>query len=838
MKELQKKYNFLDTEKKWQEYWQKNRIFSFSKDDDGVENIYSIDTPPPHVSGVLHMGHVFGYSQMDIIARFQRMSGKNVFFPVGYDDNGLPSERYVEKKIGKKSKEMERSEFVEICDREIRDAEQMIRDLFIRASYSFDFDEEYRTVSKRSSAVSQMSFLDLYNKGLVYRKEEPVIWDVVDQTALAQSELEDKDIESQMNYLKFTTTSGREVEIMTTRPELLPACVAVMCHTDDANKFAGEGIITPLGVKVPIIADDRVDKEKGTGLVMCCTFGDQTDIEWWRKYNLDLKIIINEVGRIDLAKVRDTLAPKYLELDGLKIAEARTKILELLEKDGFITRKPQKIVHSVKIGERSKFPVEFLVTKQWFIRVLDNKDKLHEQVDKINWKPDWMKTRLHNWIDGLSWDWCISRQRFFGIPIPVWYSKRKGEEGKILVATKDELPVDPTKTPPIGYKTNEVEAETDIFDTWATSAVTPQLAIFGITKDLSLDGEKFRKLKVPFSLRAQGHDIIRTWAFYSIIKSLYHNETIPWKNIMINGWCLAPDGTKMSKSIGNVIDPLKIFDRFGSDAVRYWTANSTLGMDTNYLEETVKSGQKLVTKLFNCAKFAEIHFKNIPTQKESLEEDLKSGYIFETMDIWLITQLNNIIKLYTENFDNYEYNKALENLENFFWNDFCDNYLEIVKIRCYGVEGTKYQNINLTEEEAKNITKSQISAVKTIYHVFSSILKLFAPFIPVITEEIYSCLFEDEFNEKKSIHSRGNLPKVKILEYGEEVTAIGIIVLKIVADVRKYKSEKNMSMKDVIGEIKIHTPYNLKSVIEDIKNVCNITSADVIMADSYAIKIE
>lgn len=838
MKELQKKYNFLDTERKWQEYWQKNRIFSFSRDNDGVENIYSIDTPPPHVSGVLHMGHVFGYSQMDIIARFQRMSGKNVFFPVGYDDNGLPSERYVEKKIGKKSKEMERSEFVEICDREIRDAEQMIRDLFIRASYSFDFDEEYRTVSKRSSAVSQMSFLDLYNKGLVYRKEEPVIWDVIDQTALAQSELEDKDIESQMNYLKFTTTSGREVEIMTTRPELLPACVAVMCHTDDANKFAGEGIITPLGIKVPIIADDRVDKEKGTGLVMCCTFGDQTDIEWWRKYNLNLKIIINEVGRIDLAKVRDTLAPKYLDLDGLKIIEARTKILELLEKDGSITRKPQKIVHSVKIGERSKFPVEFLVTKQWFIRVLDNKDKLHEQVDKINWKPDWMKTRLHNWIDGLSWDWCISRQRFFGIPIPVWYSKRKGEEGKILVATKDELPVDPTKTPPTGYKTNEVEAETDIFDTWATSAVTPQLAIFGITEDLSLDGEKFRKLKVPFSLRAQGHDIIRTWAFYSIIKSLYHNETIPWKNIMINGWCLAPDGTKMSKSIGNVIDPLKIFDRFGSDAVRYWTANSTLGMDTNYLEETVKSGQKLVTKLFNCAKFAEIHFKNIPTQKESLEEDLKSGYIFETMDIWLITQLNNIIKLYTENFDNYEYNKALENLENFFWNDFCDNYLEIVKIRCYGVEGTKYQNINLAEEEIKNITKSQISAVKTIYHVLNSILKLFAPFIPIITEEIYSCLFEDEFNKKKSIHSRGNLPKVKILEYGEEVAAIGIIVLKIVADVRKYKSEKNMSMKDVIGEIKIHTPHNLKSVIEDIKNVCNITSADVIMADSYAIKIE
>lgn len=838
MKDLQKKYNFLDTEKKWQEYWQKNKIFSFNKDDNNLENIYSIDTPPPHVSGVLHMGHVFGYSQMDIIARFQRMNGKNVFFPVGYDDNGLPSERYVEKKIGKKSKEMERSKFVEICDKEIQDAEQMIRDLFIRASYSFDFDEEYRTISKRSSTISQMSFLDLYNKGLVYRKEEPVIWDVVDQTALAQSELEDKDIESQMNYLKFTTTNGKEVEIMTTRPELLPACVAVMCHTDDVDKFASESIVTPLGVEVPVIADDKVDKEKGTGLVMCCTFGDQTDIEWWRKYNLSLKIIINEVGRIDLSKVRDTLAPKYLELNNLKIVEARAKILELLENDGYITRKPQKIIHSVKIGERSKFPVEFLVTKQWFVKILDNKDKLHEQVDKINWKPNWMKARLHNWIDGLSWDWCISRQRFFGIPIPIWYSKRKGEEGKILVATKGELPVDPTKAVPKGYKIDEVEAETDIFDTWATSAVTPQLAIFGVTEDLNLDDVKFRKLKIPFSLRAQGHDIIRTWAFYSIIKSLYHNETIPWKNIMINGWCLAPDGTKMSKSIGNVIDPIKIFDRFGSDAVRYWTANSTLGMDTNYLEETVRSGQKLITKLFNCAKFAEIHFKNILTQKESLEEDLKNGYIFETIDIWLIVQLNNIIKLYTENFDNYEYNKALENLEDFFWNDFCDNYLEIVKIRCYGAEGIKYQNINLTKEEVEDIKKSQISAIKTIYHVFNSILKLFAPFIPVVTEEIYSCLFEDEFNRKKSIHSMGNLPKVKILEYGEEIAAIGSIVLKIVADIRKYKSEKNMSMKDIIEKTEIHSPYNLESVIEDIKNVCNITSVNVVKADNYTIKIE
>ena len=393
MRELQKKYNFIDTEKKWQKYWLDNKIYDFDEKDNNTSNIYSIDTPPPHVSGVLHMGHIFGYSQMDIIARFQRISGKNVFFPVGYDDNGLPSERYVEKKIGKKSKEIDRSEFIKICDKEIQDAEQLIENLFIRASYSFDFDKKYRTVSNISSTISQMSFLDLYNKGLVYRKEEPVIWDVIDQTALAQSELEDKDFESQMNYLKFTTTKGKIIEIMTTRPELLPACVAVMCHPDDINNIDDNFLITPLGIKVPLIADDKVEKDKGTGFVMCCTFGDQTDIEWWKKYNLDLKIIINEVGRIKIDNIKNSIKNEYWELDGLKIKDARLKILEILENNGFITRKPQKIIHSVKIGERSKFPVEFLVTKQWFIKVLENKNKLHEQTDKIEWKPDWMKAR-------------------------------------------------------------------------------------------------------------------------------------------------------------------------------------------------------------------------------------------------------------------------------------------------------------------------------------------------------------------------------------------------------------------------------------------------------------
>lgn len=835
---LQKKYNFEETEKKWHKYWQDNKIFKFDWSDTNRENIYSIDTPPPHVSGVLHMGHVFGYSQMDIIARFQRMQGKNVFFPVGYDDNGLPSERYVEKKINRKSKEMKRNEFTQICDREIQNAEQLIRDLFIRASYSFDFDEEYRTISKKSSTISQMSFIDLYNKGLVYRKKEPVIWDVVDQTALAQSELEDKDFESQMNYLKFSTIGGEIVEIMTTRPELLPACVAVMCHPDDYNKYKNKLIITPLGVKVPLIADEKVNREKGTGFVMCCTFGDQTDIEWWKKYNLELRIILDEVGKIKLNDVKENINAKYLELNGLKIKDARKRILELLEQDNNIIKEPEKIVHAVKIGERSKFPVEFLVTEQWFIKVLDSKDKLHEQTDRINWKPDWMKNRLHNWIDGLSWDWCISRQRFFGIPIPVWYSKRKGEEGRVILAKIEQLPIDPLLDLPTGYSRDEIIGETDIFDTWATSSVSPQLSTYGINESINLDKNRFDILRVPFDLRSQGHEIIRTWAFYTLIKSMYHNNSLPWKTTMINGWCLAPDGSKMSKSIGNVIDPIKVFNQFGSDAVRYWTANSTPGMDTNYLEETVKVGQKLVTKLYNCAKFAEIHFKNIEKMVNSLEHDLYDGEIFEIVDLWLINRLNIVINSYENLFFDYEYSKVLETLENFFWNDFCDNYLEIVKVRCYGYKGNKYENIILKDEEIIKITKSQQSAIKTIYYVFNSILKLFAPFIPVVCEEIYSCLFEDEFKFKKSIHVRDNFPKICKINSNYDLEMIGEVLLQVIADIRKYKSEKNISIKEPINKVVIYTNCELNNVLDDIKNVCNINFIKIIIEKNYRIEIE
>ena len=824
MKNLEKKYNFKEVEKKWQKYWQDNNIYDFNWENNN--NIFSIDTPPPTVSGTLHMGHIFSYSQSDFIARFQRMSGKNVFYPIGFDDNGLPTERYVEKLKDVKGKNMPRSDFIALCKENVHIAEDQFENLFKSVSFSFDWKAKYQTISDSSRRISQMSFLDLYDKGVLYQKSEPCIWDVVDQTALAQTELEDKDIDSQMNYLKFDIKDGGTIDIMTTRPELLPACVAIICHPDNFEKYKNKTAITPLGVEVPIFADEKVDKEKGTGFVMCCTFGDQTDIEWWKKFNLDLRIILNEVGRLDLTIVKKLINEKYFVLDGLKIKEAREKILELLKEDDKIFKEPEKITHAVKIGERSKNPIEFLVTKQWFVKVLNIKEELHKKASEISWHPQWMESRIHNWIDGLSWDWCISRQRFSGIPIPVWYSKRKGEEGKVILPKKEQLPIDPMIDLPDGYTRDEVEAETDVLDTWATSSVSPNLSSQGINSNYAVDEKKFNTLKLPFDLRSQAHEIIRTWAFCTIVKAHYHQNVIPWKNIMISGWCLASDKTKMSKSLGNVVSPIGLIEEKGSDAVRYWAANSSLGMDTAYSDEMIGVGQKLVLKLFNAAKFAEMHFKNCDTFAEN--------NIKEKVDFCLIYKIKQVLEQYNKHFENYDYNKALEVIENFFWNDFCDNYLEIVKVRCYGINGIKYKDLTLTEEEKNKINLGQISAINTIYYVFNYLLKMFAPFVPCVCEEVYSCLYEEEFLNKKSINVCGNCAKINFeIDNNENLWNL---LLKIIADVRKYKSEKNISIKEIVETLEITTKENLDDCIDDLKNVCNVNNV-VIKNGDYGINI-
>jgi valyl-tRNA synthetase len=841
MKELDKRYSFQDCEKKWQTYWQNNNVFKF--DWSGKANIFSIDTPPPHVSGVLHMGHIFGYTQMDAIARMQRMSGKNVYFPIGYDDNGLPSERYVEKKINKKSKSMPRKEFIEICDKEITAAESLMKNLFISNSFSFDFNNEYRTISPLSRKLSQISFLDLLNKNHIYQKEEPVIWDVADQTALAQAELEDKELDSQMNYIEFTlvnkiTKETKSLEIMTTRPELLPACVAIFCHPDVYKTFKNCEVLTPLGATVPILADESVEKEKGTGIMMCCTFGDQADVEKWKKYKLQLRVIIDEQGMFNLNDLIDIQEEYRRVLNGLFVDKARKKILELLDKNGKITKKPVPIKHTVKVGERSKYPIEILVKKQWLIKILNLKEELHKKASECKWNPDYMEVRIHNWIEGLSWDWCVSRQRFFGIPIPVWYSKRKGEEGKVLIPDLKQLPIDPTVDLPIGYSADEVEGESDVLDTWATSSLTPQLNNQAINDEIYSDKERKDVLKLPFNMRFQGHDIITTWAFDTIIKAYYHQNTIPWHNILINGHCLAEDGTKMSKSLGNVIDPVKIIKEYGSDAVRYWAINSNLGVDTNFSTEVIKLGQKLITKLFNAAKFSEIHFKTLTNKTTSLADDLLNKNIFKSVDLWLISKMKILIDDYNKYVDGFDYKKALEITERFFWDCFCDNYLEIVKIRCYGIFGTKYHNIQLSDREIMEIEKKQNSAVKTIFHVLQTLLKLFSPFIPVVTEEIFHVLYSDEFEKFGSIHRRNSFKSIGDFKIFDDDMQLTEEIVKIVFEIRKYKSEKNVSIKDILDIVEINTKFDLNDSLEDLKNVCNVNNFFVVNNNDFRIVIK
>ena len=800
MKKLPEKYDAKTREKFWQNHWSEKKIFAW-KNDLPKEQTFVIDTPPPTVSGLLHMGHVFSYSQADFVARFQRMSGKDVFYPMGFDDNGLPTERLVEKIIEKKAGVFEaengHGSFVKKCREVVDEAEKEFEILFNSIALSVDWSQKYQTISPDSQKISQASFVDLYNKKLVEKKFEPVFWDISDRTALAQADLIDKEVEGVMNYVLFGIEGSEEtIEIMTTRPELLPACVAVMVHPEDERykKFHGKNAITPLfGVKVEIIADDLVQLDKGTGAVMCCTFGDETDIRWWKKHQLDLKVIIGKDGKIE----------------GISLKQFKEKVIEDLKAKNLLL-KQESIKRAVKCAERSGVPIEILVVPQWFIKILDKKDLLKAKAAECNWFPEYMKVRIDQWIDGLQWDWCISRQRFFGVAFPVWYSKRVGEEGKILVADVDQLPCDPNIDLPRGYLREEVTAETDIMDTWMTSSVSPQLSSQGVSGEISFDKERHEKL-FPADLRPQAHEIIRTWAFYTLVKSTLHQNSVPWKNLMISGWCLSADKTKMSKSKGNVVTPTALIEEKGSDIVRYWASTSHLGADTAYLEDIFKIGQKLITKLFNAAKFASMNF-------ELLQADAK---VTEASDIWVLSRLEQVVKRATEEFSKFEYARAREAIEEFFWRDFCDNYLEICKVRSYGLSAEKLAGIEFSDAQKNEILAKQQSSILTLRICLNTLLKLFAPFIPHICDEIYSTIFSEEFEEIGSINARGNWPKIDQKFFDQKLFEMGEAALEVIFEVRKFKSEKNISMKTTVKKLVVNSQKDLLEISEDLKNVCN-----------------
>ncbi len=790
---LPQRYNFLEREKHWQCFWATEALYSWDPTAPRAAT-FVVDTPPPTISGQLHIGHACSYTQADFIVRFQRMLGKNIFYPMGFDDNGLPTERLVEKQKGVRAAHMDRAAFIRLCQEVVAHEEEKFRNLFKAMALSVDWSLEYQTISPRSRKLSQLSFLALLESGEVYRSAQPMLWDPVDGTALAQADIEEKARTAYMYDILFTHEATQTpLPIATTRPELLPACVALFYHPDDLRyqHLAGTYAITPIfNIRVPILADGLVQPNKGTGLVMCCTFGDQTDILWWKKHQLPTAIILDKQGRVT------HVGP----LQGLKVAEAREKIIQILQDQSLLVK--QTAVHqSVKCAERSGAPLEILTTPQWFVRTIDHKSTLLAKVNQLKWHPAAMQHRLEEWVNGIAWDWCISRQRYFGVPFPVWYSKRVGEEGKVLVPSTDQLPVNPLEDLPVGYTREEVEPDYDVMDTWATSSISPQLSSYAINKDFSIDYARHRQL-FPMDLRPQAHEIIRTWAFYTLLKAHLHEDSLPWHNVMINGWCLAPDKQKMSKSKGNVLLPEKLLQTYGADVIRYWAANARLGADTCYCDNVMKNGKRLVTKLWNAGKFILSHLDKV----EGLNQPLPLHAITHTLDKWLLQSLADLTEKVHLHFLAYGYAEVLEAVEKFFWSVFCDDYLEISKARVY--------------DELAQDPQGQSSAIITLYHTFYGLLQLFSPILPHITEELAQGLYP----HKGSIHQKGNWPKW-ILDTALSQAQLDQIthLREIIGLVRKAKADGQLSIKAPIRLLTIRGALLDEDISEDLKAVAAAT---------------
>ena len=770
---LDKKYNYKEKEIKWMNYWKDNNIYEFKQDQ---REIYSIDTPPPTVSGKIHMGHIFSYTQTEMIARYKRMRGYNVFYPFGFDDNGLPSERLVEKEQNKKANEIGREEFSKLCFETTDKYESDFKNLFYRLGVSAKLENCYKTISPLTTKISQRSFIELVNQDNCYRKNSPALWCNECMTSIAQAELETKKIKTTFNYIKFKTKeTNKEFTIATTRPELLPAIVSVFVNpSDKKNKYLiGKTAIIPMvDVEVPILADEKVDTNKGTGIVMCCTFGDQTDIEWWNKYNLPLKYIFTKDGNII-----DSI-PNY---GGMKIKEARDKIINDLQTNGYLI-KSEELEHEVQTHERCGKEIEYSVMPQWFIRLVDHKQEFLDYGKKIKWYPTFMKTRYDNWVKNLSWDWCISRQRYFGVPFPVWYCK---DCGKSILANIEDLPVNPiTDKPRITNCTcgcTEFLPEMDVMDTWATSSLTPMINMkYG-------EKENYEDILKPMSLRTNAHDNIRVWDFYTIVKSFYHFKQLPWTDVMISGFVMAGKNEKMSKSKSNSeADPISLIENYSADAVRYYGGIGKLGLDSIYDQNKFDRGKKLINKIWNVSKFIEIHIKDFVD---------KPFNDFEYMDRWILGSFNEMEKSFIKYLDNYEVGLALTILEKFFWN-FCDNYIEIVKHRLYR-----------PEEFGE---KANYSGKKTVYLLLYKLLQDFSIYFPFITEEIYQGLYGKE----KSIH----LTKIEPLNYNYSLEAIkGDVIVEIIKRIRGEKSSNNLSLKAPVKTLKISAENDLFHAISESK---------------------
>jgi valyl-tRNA synthetase len=729
-------------EEKWNARWQASGTYRFDRSRPRSE-VYAIDTPPPTVSGSLHVGHVFSYTHTDVIARFQRMRGKAVFYPMGWDDNGLPTERRVQNFYGvrcdpslpydpsfappetppKQPVPVSRPNFIELCNRLTSEDEKVFEHLWRRLGLSVDWSMTYATIDRRAQRVSQAAFLRLLTRGIAYQLEAPTLWDIDFRTAVAQAELEDREQPGAYHRIGFARPGGGTVEIETTRPELIPACVALVAHPDDERfkPLFGTNVITPLfGVEVPVRPHALADPDKGSGIAMICTFGDLTDVTWWRELSLPVRGVILPNGAFrqvtwgepgwesrDAARAQQA----YDQLAGLSPSKARAAIVDQLRQSGDLIGEPRPITHPVKFYEKGDRPLEIITSRQWFIKTMEFREALLARGSEMHWHPEYMRHRYENWVNGLSGDWCISRQRFFGVPFPVWYPVRADgtrDYTRPLIPDESRLPIDPSTDLPDGYTAdqrdvpNGFSGDPDVMDTWATSSLTPQIA-GGWLDDPDLFGRVF-----PMDLRPQAHDIIRTWLFTTVLRAHLEQGSLPWTHAALSGWILDPDRKKMSKSKGNVVTPMALLDEHGSDGVRYWSASARPGTDTAFEPGQMKVGRRLAIKILNAARFA-------------LLQAEPRGPITEPLDRGMLTALARLVEESTEQLEAYDYARVLERTEGFFWG-FCDDYLELVKSRRYGDFGA---------EAAASANSAMLVALSTL-------MRLFAPYLPFVTEEVWS----------------------------------------------------------------------------------------------------
>jgi valyl-tRNA synthetase len=869
-------------ERKWSEAWERDGAYRFDRSAPR-ERVFSIDTPPPTVSGSLHVGHVFSYTHTDALARYQRMRGKAVFYPMGWDDNGLPTERRVQNHFGvrcdpsvaydpafqppvepseKEPVSISRPNFVELCLALTETDERAFEELWRRLGLSVDWSMTYTTIDAHAQRISQRSFLGLLARGEAYQLEAPTLWDVDFQTAVAQAELEDRERPGAMHRVRFRIADdgpggAGEALIETTRPELIPACVALLAHPDDERwrALVGADALTPLfGTRVPVLTHPLVDPEKGTGLVMVCTFGDLTDVVWWRELGLPVRSVLGPDGRLtdvpwgapgweshDVERARC----RYEQLAGRTVNQARKRIVELLDQDGDLVGEPIDVMRAVKFFEKGERPVEIVTSRQWFIRTMSRRAELIERGRELNWHPPYMRARFEDWVNGLTGDWCISRQRFFGVPFPVWHPL--DDSGAVrydepIVARAEQLPVDPSTDVPDGYapeqrgRPNGFVGDPDVMDTWATSSLTPQIAghadeggaaarAAGDARETADGGEGLFAKVFPMDVRPQAHDIIRTWLFSTILRSHLDYDELPWRNAAISGWVLDPDRKKMSKSKGNVVTPMHLLEEFGADAVRYWAASGRPGTDTAFDPKQMKDGRRLAVKLLNASKFA---LADLSAEGEESE----IGQLTSALDRAMIARLARVVADTTASFDEYDYARALERVERYFW-WYCDYYLELVK-------GRRYDS-----GESERGREGAASVSRALRRSLSVFQRLFAPFLPFVCEEVWSwwqpgSVHRASWPDASELHeARGGVGTDEREERALELAA------DVLREVRKAKSQARRPMRAPVARAVVHDTAErlaaLELAIDDLRqagSIEQIETVEVGEADEFAVDVE